>query len=330
MLWTPERKYLEEPFEREKDLEAAVAEVQGDLFGPQRIYLETKRLIGTRGVQQNIPDAYVLDLTSARLPKLFVVETELGSHEPLKHIAVQILQFSLAFELDPRRVKSVLRDAITKSPASEVRVTAYAQKNGFENLDYLLEQVVHRKEAFNALVIIDESVPELENVLLTKFQFPVEIITLKRFVGPAGERVYDFEPLLREVDDSDQGSVLPSVDPAELDTIVVPAQEEGFQETAIGENRWHHIRISAAMIPQIRYLATYRVSPLSAITHWAPVAKIQPWEGSSKYELIFSAPLEEFPKPICLVPNGKVKALQTARYASLARLKAAVNLDSAF
>ncbi len=330
MIWTAAAKYDELPFATEREFEGAVAKLKSDLFGSKRVYLETKQLIGKKGVRQNIPDAYLVDLSSARAPKLFVVETELARHEHLKHIAVQLLEFSLAFELDPLRVKQVLREAIKDSPADEARIGEFAARHGFDNIDYFLEQLVHKKEAFNALLIIDEQTEYLQNVLRTRFQFPVEILTIERFGGSGGEHIFKFEPFLSEVDESDEGSVLPSLDPAELDTVVVPAVDEGFEETAIGENRWHHIRMSAAMIPQIRYLATYRVAPISAITHWAPVAKIQLWNDTAKYELVFAEPLKEFSKPIKLVPQSRVKALQAPRYASLERLKRAENLDSAF
>lgn len=323
-------KFTEWRFTKESELELAIQEVNSQLFGPSRIYLEIKKKIGKKGVQMNIPDAYVLDLSSAKAPKLFVVENELSSHDHLKHIAVQILEFSLAFETNPHRVKEVLRSALKACPAAESKVVDYATKNGFENVDYLLEQMVHRKEAFNALVIIDDLNEELENVLREKFRFPVEILTLERFRSSKGGVLYKFNPLLGDVDASDEGSSLPALDPAELDTIVVPAQEEGFLETFLGEDRWHHIRISAAMIPQIKWLATYRVAPISAITHLARVAKIQPYKDTGKYELVFEGPAEELKKPIKLVPKSTVKALQAPRYTSRQRLLGASNLNETF
>ena len=40
-----------------------------------------------------------------------------------------------------------------------------------------------------------------------------------------------------------------------LDTIVVPAQREGFDRVFIGQNAWWAIRISGGMIPKIKYIA---------------------------------------------------------------------------
>jgi len=326
MIYDGKKKFTVWRFSNERDLEDTIQKVRSELFGFSRIYLEVKKLIGKKGGQMNIPDAYVLDLSSTKAPKLFVVENELSSHDHLRHIAVQILQFSLAFETNPHRVKEVLRAALKADAVAEARVLAYAISNGFENIDYLLEQMVHRKEAFNALVIIDEINDELETVLKEKFRFPVELLTLERFRSDSGGVVYKFDPLLADVDLSDEGSKLPRLDPDELDTVVVPAQEEGFKETFIGENRWHHIRMSAAMIPQIKWIATYRVAPISAITHLGVVAKIQPYKDTGKYELILEGPVEELKNPIKLKPKSAVKALQAPRYTAHRRLIMAKDL----
>lgn len=88
MLWTPEKQYLNEPFEAESQLESAIAEVSATLFGPNRIYLDVKKPIGGKGRTKNIPDGYLIDLASKKEPRLFVVENELASHDPLNHVAV--------------------------------------------------------------------------------------------------------------------------------------------------------------------------------------------------------------------------------------------------
>jgi hypothetical protein len=69
--------------------------------------------------------------------------------------------------------------------------------------------------------------------------------------------------------------------PAEVDTIVVPARDEGFKDVFIGENRWYSIRIHPSMIPKIKNIAVYRVVPEQAITHLASVASIEQWRDSN-------------------------------------------------
>ena len=59
-------------------------------------------------------------------------------------------------------------------------------------------------------------------------------------------------------------------------TLVCPMRDDGFNETFLGENRWYAIRLRKDRIPYIKYIAAYRVRPISAITHYAEVASIVP------------------------------------------------------
>ncbi|MFW5488744.1 MAG: hypothetical protein ACNI3A_10050 [Desulfovibrio sp.] len=76
-------------FETEAELEKSILKVEADLFGPRRIYLDCKK-IGAKGRVRNIPDGYLIVLSSIRVPVLYVVENELANHDPLRHIAVQV------------------------------------------------------------------------------------------------------------------------------------------------------------------------------------------------------------------------------------------------
>jgi hypothetical protein len=327
MLWSPKKVYQNDPFDLETDFEEAVLEVKEALFGDSRIYLDIKKKIGAKGKIKNIPDGYLIDLSSDKEPRLYVVENELAKHDPLKHIASQILEFSLSFETSPLKVKSIVRDGLNKEKDALNQCESYAKANGFENMDYLLEKMIYRDDAFNALVIIDEMPDELETVLISKFRFPVEIITLRRYSGPKGEILYEFQPFMYEIADIAAGKE--TIDPSEIDTIVVPAREDGFKEVFIGENCWYQIRIHSSMIPKIKHIAAYRVAPTSAITHVATVKSIEQYKGSNKYILTFSEPAKKI-GPINLVPKGRVKPLYSSRYISLERLKKAKTLDDAF
>ena len=82
MFWIRQDHYLNDLFETESQLESAIAEVSATLFGPNRIYLAVKKLIGGKGKTKHIPDRYLIDLTSKKDPRLFIVENELASHDP--------------------------------------------------------------------------------------------------------------------------------------------------------------------------------------------------------------------------------------------------------
>jgi len=329
MFWTKKTQYRSFPFALEKDLEIAIQEVKVELFGANRIYLETKRKIGKKGEGQNIPDAYLLDLTSKTTPKLFVVEVELGYHHPTKHIAVQLLEFSLSFELSRQQIKGILKEEINKSESDKNKVETYAKENGFENLDYLLEKIVHQEKAFNALVIIDETSDRLEAALQKQFRFPVDIIPLSRFKNNHGEVAYNFDPFLSELIPFEPSSDSASLSPDQINCIVIAAQEEGFEKVFIGENRWWQIRISATMIDKIKWIAAYQTAPISAITHVAKVHSIELWDGGPKYVVNFEGPANKI-KPLKLNPMGKVLAPQAPRYTNIELIDSAQDLDDAF
>jgi hypothetical protein len=244
---------------------------------------------------------------------------------------VQILQFSLSFEEEPRAVKTVLFNALQAQPEAKTQCEEYASRHAFRNLDHMLEHMVF-EGPFAALVVIDELPEKLESVLAERFQFGVEVLELTCYENHQGERLYHFEPFLadlrEDVTAAEQGvkSGGSRVDASEVDTVVVPAREEGFQETFLGENRWYAIRIHGTMRPQIRYIAAYRVAPVSAITHIAPVKSIEPWKDTGKFVVNFTEPAREI-GPIELVKGGGAKPLYSLRYTARRRLESAKTLD---
>ncbi|MCL6566470.1 MAG: hypothetical protein K6U09_08615 [Acidobacteriia bacterium] len=317
-------------YENEADLEAAIVEVQAALFGPHRIYLDTKKKIGAKGGLRNIPDGYLIDL-SGRQPRLYVIENELAAHDPFRHIVSQIFQFSHSFEKEPRVVKTVLFSALQSRPDAKQRCEKYSSSHGFRNLDHMLEHMVF-ESPFAAIVVIDKLPEMLESILAKQLPFVVEVLELARYENETGDRLYQFEPFLADLREdvvaAEQAVKAGDsrLDAYELDTIVVPAREEGFKKVFLGENRWYAVRIHGTMRPQIKNIAVYQVAPKSAITHIAPVKSIEPWYDTGKFVVNFAEPAREI-GPIELVRNGRVKALQNLRYTSRKRLETAKVLD---
>lgn len=112
------------------------------------------------------------------------------------------------------------------------------------------------------------------------------------------------------------------------DTIVVPAQEEGFKDVFLGENCWHAIRIGGGKLKNIKYVAVYQTSPISAVTYFAEVESIEPYGDGKKYKLNFVAPAE----PIGPIKFGKAKQgiMQSPRYTNFAKLKSAKEIMDLF
>ena len=128
--------------------------------------------------------------------------------------------------------------------------------------------------------------------------------------------------------DSPSVSPKPTKQKGLLNTVVVPAQEEGFKKVFLGENCWHAIRISGGMLNKIEYIAAYQTDPVSAITHYAPVSHIEPYGESGKYKLVFS----EKAKTVGPIKfgNSSKGTMQGPRYASIDRLLKSKTLSELF
>jgi len=321
-------------YETEQAFERAVVAHVNDIFGERRIYLDCKRRIGAKDGKQSVPDAYLIDVSSPRDPQLYVVENEISSHDLFKHIGVQLLQFSVSFAQAGRTIKQILFDEVCAEPTAKARCEKYAREGDFRNLDHFLESLVLDKE-FRALVIIDEETDDLHAVT-KNLGFPVEIIEFSTYVNDKGQYIHRFDPFLADVeavdvetpDDKPTQERRPR-DPSDLDTVVVPAREDGFEKVFLGQDRWYQVRIHPSMISQLKYVAVYRTAPVSAITHYAPIRSIEPWLNTGKMVINFAEPAKEI-VPLNLTKSGKVKHLQGLRYTNFEKLKKATSLDEAF
>jgi hypothetical protein len=116
---------------------------------------------------------------------------------------------------------------------------------------------------------------------------------------------------------------------SEKDTIVVPAQRNGFEETFIGENAWYAIRISGGKLDKIKYIAAYQTAPISAITYYAPVDHIEPYGEEGKYKLIFAEPAKALPTPIPF-GDAPMGTMQGPHYTNFKKLMTAKKLTDLF
>ncbi len=83
------------------------------------------------------------------------------------------------------------------------------------------------------------------------------------------------------------------------------------------------------MLPKIKFIAAYQTAPVSAITHHAPVERIEPYGDEGKYRLVFSEPAKPLPQPIPFgdAPQG---SMQGPRYTSLTKLLSAKRVGDLF
>lgn len=119
-------------------------------------------------------------------------------------------------------------------------------------------------------------------------------------------------------------AALPQPKGAKPDTIIVPAQKDGFERVFLGEDCWYAVRISGGMLDKIKYVAGYQTQPVSAITHYAPVSRIEPYGEEGKYKLVFSEKAKPIgPIPYADAPQGM---MQGPRYTTFTKLQSASKL----
>ena len=306
----------------EKEFEKLIVEFAPQIFGPRSIYINVKKRIGKEIV--SIPDGYLIDFSFPRTPRLYIIENELGKHDPYRHIGQQILRFAISYKDSGREIKAFLLDHILGDNDKKALIEEALGASGHRNVDAFFEYLIFDNPVA-AVVVIDQSTAELENVL-NQLTMKTDIVEFQTYFHDS-ERVHRFTPFqeeLREITEAPR----PPVDIEKLDTIVVPAREEGFQKVFIGENCWYSIRISSSMLERIKYIAAYQVAPVSAITHYAEVERIEKYADTAKYILYFKEPARNV-GPVGQVKK-KVVTPQAPRYTTMDKLLKASTMDEVF
>lgn len=303
----------------EKDFEKVIIDNAEAIFGKDGIYFDLKKLIGKPKKGAAIPDGYYLDLTFHDAPRLYLVEVELARHDVYGHIREQILRFGISTETDKYKMKRILLSAINHDEEKQKKLDEYFSNSKYNNVNELLDKVVFDNKP-SAIIVIDTAAEELYNVL-GQLTMSAEVIEVQSLVC-GDKKLHLFTPFRDEI----LTDLPPNEDADELDTIVVPARKEGFEEEFLHNNRWFEIRISSTMIDKIKYIAAYQVAPVSSITYIAEVERIEKYKDTNKYIVYFK---EGSLKRIQKVGLGKKKgqAPQAPRYSSYARIEKAATLD---
>lgn len=309
-------------YQSENELEQYVIANYKHIFGNETIYIDIKKKIGN-----TIPDGYLLDLSSLKSPRLYIIENELDTHDTYKHIGSQLLKFAVSYKQYGRKIKQYILDYLAGTSDYMDFAESKALQMGYRNIDALLESLIFEKPAV-AKVIIDNSSVELDNVL-GQLTMNTDIIEFKTFETKTGKKLHKIILNNETEEFVTTNSGAAGISEEDIDTIVVPAQEEGFQNAFIQSNAWWQIRISVSMLDKIKYIAAYRTAPISAITHIAEVQRIEKYKDTNKYILYFKEPAKEI-KRIKLDKDKKGLAPQASRYTSYKRLMTANSLSEVF
>lgn len=313
------KTYSQYTYTQESEFEKMIVANIDSIFGKDGIYFDIKKLIGKPKKGATIPDGYYLDLTFHTDPRLYLVEVELNSHDVYGHIGEQILRFGISSETDKYKLKNVLLSAINDDAEKSDQLKKYFANSKYNNVNELLDKVIFDNKP-SAIIIIDEATEELFNVM-RQLTMTTEVIEAQTYICK-DEKLHRFTPFKDEI----LSDVISSEDADELDTIVVPAREDGFNEEFLQNNRWFAIRISSAMLDKIKYIAAYQVAPVSGITNIAEVDRIEKYKDSNKYIVYFKDGSLRKTNKIGL-GKKKGQAPQAPRYTSYKTISSAKTLD---
>lgn len=315
--------YSQYGFPLEKELESKIVEYSKHIFGDDTVYFDIKKKI-SKGDVIAIPDGYLIDFTFENDPRLYIVENELISHDVYKHIGEQILKFGVSYKASGHKLKDIFFQYLEANKEDKSLIDNKLKKSNYRNIDAFLEDIIFHKKV-GCIVVVDEESRDLENVL-SQLTMDTDIIVFQAFRNQQ-DYAYKFTPFqeeIREIYDN-----FPRIPVEELDTIVAPAREEGFNRVFLGENCWYEIKISSSLLPKIKYVAAYQTSPVSAITYYAEVSNIEKYKDSNKYILFFRDKAIKLENP---VKNSTKKSvvLRSPRYTTLNKIKKARTLEDVF
>ena len=308
----------------ESEFEKIIIQNSKELFGTNSVYIDVKKRIGVENIL-TIPDGYLIDFSFESDPRLYIVENELAKHDPYRHIGQQLLKFAISYKASGRDIKKFLLDNILKDETTSKIIKKGFKKAGYRNIDALLEDLIFEKPV-SSIIVIDEITPELEKVL-TQLTMNTDIIEFQTYECGA-EIIHEYTPFQQEI----RGVVElkeKKIRPEELDIIVVPANADGFNEIFLGENCWYAIKISSSMIDRIKYIAGYQTAPISAITYYAEVAKIEKYKDTNKYIIYFKEKAKRI-GPITLPEKSKGLVPYSPRYTAYRKLKKAKTMSDIF
>jgi len=264
------------------------------------------------------------------------VENEIVSHDPFKHIGIQMLKFVTSFDEIQLKVRHFIMEYITSHRPLLARLEESRKKSDARNIDNYLDKAVYGE--FHGIVVIDEAQEELHRVL-QKINADISVLELKTYESEDGTRMFMYDTLYDDeetIEPTGIKSRKTKLTPATIaqkrarrlqcDTIIVPAQADGFKKVFLGEHKWYAIRIGPAMKDRIKYIAAYQVAPVGAVTHCAEVTEIRPYKDTGKYVVTFKQPAVKIrqikPRDTRFSPQGPI-------YAQRNRLLKAKTLEDA-
>lgn len=187
---------------RETDLHSCITVVAKQMFGAGAIYVDVKQGLTAHDLLA-IPSGYVLDLTEAPSPRLFVVKAVIAKHYPFWATGVELFKFIAGFEEVNEAIRDFLRERIAHDPEALARLEEGRKRAHEAGVNEYLAAALGGE--FRGLVVIDDARPEL-NQVLGKINAEISVLELKTYEAEDGSRLYEIDTLYGEEEGAGGGA----------------------------------------------------------------------------------------------------------------------------
>ena len=110
---------------READFQSCVAVVANQMFGSTAVYVDVKQGLTTNDIV-TIPSGYVIDITEASVPRLFIVKAVIARHFPFWNTGVELFKFVTSFDGAQGAIRAFLHEQIANDTEALTRLEARA------------------------------------------------------------------------------------------------------------------------------------------------------------------------------------------------------------
>lgn len=136
--------------------------------------------------------------------------------------------------------------------------------------------------------------------------------------------IEEYEVKIEDIGDESEEMVQ-----ADFNTVIFPAHNEGFDQTFLGEDCWYSVRIREDKIPKLDYVGIYRAAPVSAITHYAKIDRIEQYKDTNKKIIYFKDKAIKLSTPVKL-GDSNANSMRSPRYTTKERLLRATEVKNLF
>ena len=190
------------------------------------------------------------------------------------------------------------------------------------NITWLIWALIHQAQIVDRCKLVNKKIPSKPKLSIKEqadmHRFLNEMLSIFPLLG-----VTAFESPQKIM----QTDVLPSSIGID-DTIIIPASVRGFRTYFIDQGCCYAIRIAGGKLNQMKYIAAYQVAPVSAITHVAEIASIEPYGDGKKYKINFTS-IDKTDELFKVGNRSRVNMI-SPRYVNYKILTGATDMDELF